>query len=283
MTAQDVPSVAGLQRRAFTDLDRRMRPVADEPSGGPVEAWVAEARIHHLIGTDPGGAWVFESDGALRGAALALMREGLWGLSLLVVAPEHQSAGIGRALLAATLAYGADATGGLIVASADHRALGAYFRAGFDLRPIMDSSGIVKRRPPAEPAVRAVRWPEDRGLIDEAGRFVRGASHAPDVPSWLKIGARIYVHDDAGFAVCRGGDVKAVAARDPEVAAAVLRAALRDVPAGLGARVDYVTSGQDWAVRTLLDAGLQLEPSGAIMARGKAGPLAPYLPSGAYL
>ena len=36
-------------------------------------------------------------------------------------------------------------------------------------------------------------------------------------------------------------------------------------------------------METVLDAGLALRPSGAIMARGAIGPLAPYLPSGAYL
>ena len=64
-------------------------------------------RIRRLIATDPGGAWVAETpDGALAGAALALVREGLWGLSLLVVDPGRQSAGVGRALLDRALAYG---------------------------------------------------------------------------------------------------------------------------------------------------------------------------------
>ena len=283
MTPQDVPAVAGVQRRAFLDLDRRLRPGAGEPAEGPVDAWVVEARIHHLIGTDPGGAWVVEEGGEIRGAALALVREGLWGLSLLVVAPEHQSAGVGRALFDAALAYGADAPGRLLVASADHRALRAYSRAGFDLRPMVDSAGPVKRRPAAEATVREARWPEDLPLIDSVGRFVRGASHAPDVPAWQKIGARIYVHEDGGFAVRRGGDLKVVGAVDPDVAAATLRAALHDVPAGMTARVEFITSGQDWAVQTILEAGLDLAPSGAVMARGETGPLAPYLPSGSYL
>ena len=41
-----------------------------------------------------------ERDGAVAGAALALLREGLWGLSLLVVDPDAQCAGAGRELLA---------------------------------------------------------------------------------------------------------------------------------------------------------------------------------------
>ena len=284
MSVDDVPAVVDLQYRTFTDLDRRMRPGHDEPAGGgPADAWRAEARVRHLIATDPGGAWVAEEEGEVRAAALALVREGIWGLSLLVVSPAHQSGGLGRSLLENTLAYGADAAGGLIIASEDARAIRAYSRAGFDLRPVMDARGRVVRRPPAEPGVRAPRWPDDLDLIDAVGRFVRGAGHGPDVPAWLEIGARVYVHDDGGFAVRAGGETKIVAAREPEVAAALLRQVLHDVPEGVAADVSFLAAGQQWAVETVLEAGLSLVPSGAIMARGEVGPLAPYLPSGAYL
>ena len=284
MTVDDVPAVAHVQWRTFTDLDRRMRPGAGEAaSPEPADFWRAEARIRHLIATDAGGAWVAEADGEVRGAALALVREGIWGLSLLVVSPAHQSGGLGRSLFENTLAYGADAAGGLIVASEDARAIRAYSRAGFDLRPVMDARGHVTRHPEAEPGVRAARWPEDRDLIDAVGRFVRGAGHGPEVPSWLEIGARAYVHDDGGFAVARGGETKVVAAREPGVAAALLRQVLHDAPPGADADVSFIAAGQEWAVGTVLEAGLSLCPSGAIMARGEVGPLAPYLPSGAYL
>ena len=36
-------------------------------------------------------------------------------------------------------------------------------------------------------------------------------------------------------------------------------------------------------VGAVLDAGLSLNPEGPIFVRGEVGPLAPYLPSGAYL
>ena len=65
-------------------------------------------RFRRLLDADPGGAWVAERDGALAGAALALLREGLWGLSLLVVDPPAQGAGAGRELLRAGV--GATAT-----------------------------------------------------------------------------------------------------------------------------------------------------------------------------
>ena len=66
----------------------------------------ARLRIEHLLATDPGGCWVGENDGEITGAAIALLREGVWGLSLLVVDPARQSAGLGRELLARASAYG---------------------------------------------------------------------------------------------------------------------------------------------------------------------------------
>jgi len=65
------------------------------------------ARIAHLQRTDPGGAWVAEAGALLTGAALALVREGVWGLSLLIVHPDAQSNGTGSALLRAALDHGA--------------------------------------------------------------------------------------------------------------------------------------------------------------------------------
>jgi hypothetical protein len=47
--------------------------------------------------------------------------------------------------------------------------------------------------------------------------------------------------------------------------------------------VDFLTAGQDWAIRACLDAGLALSPDGPLFAGGDVGPLRPYIPSGAYL
>ena len=47
--------------------------------------------------------------------------------------------------------------------------------------------------------------------------------------------------------------------------------------------IDFITQGNDWAVALALDAGLSLTPDGPTFVRGELGPLAPYLPSGAYL
>jgi GNAT superfamily N-acetyltransferase len=102
MSSEDVVAVHELSVAAFEDLGRRLH----EDPHPPPELESSLVRINHLIDTDPSGAWVAEDDGRVVGAALALVREGLWGLSLLVVDPARQSEGIGRALLARSLEHG---------------------------------------------------------------------------------------------------------------------------------------------------------------------------------
>ena len=90
------------------------------------------------------------------------MREGVWGLSLLVVAPDAQSSGVGRELLARARDYGDDARGWIVLASRDPRALRSYARLG--LRP---APGAGRARPPAprharHPRCAAARSPTCR-------------------------------------------------------------------------------------------------------------------------
>ncbi len=59
----------------------------------------ARLRVGHLHDQDPEGAWVAELDGEIVGVALALVREGIWGLSLFGVKPGLQGQGIGGRLL----------------------------------------------------------------------------------------------------------------------------------------------------------------------------------------
>ncbi len=264
---------------AFSDLERRFgMPVSPPAPPGP-----GLLRVRHCVATDPGGAWVADDDGRVVGASLGIVREGIWGLSLLVVRPTHQSAGAGSELLRAALDHGAGARGGIILSSEDARAIRAYGRAGFDLRPVVDASGVVKRRP-AEPAgVRAGRWPDDRPLIDAVSRHVRTAAHGDDIGALLALGSQLFVHDGGGFALHREGDTKLLAAADPAVARALLEAVLRAAPDDRSCRHDFIAEGHDWAVSALLEAGLDLRPAGAIFVRGEVGPMRPYLPSGAYL
>jgi GNAT superfamily N-acetyltransferase len=242
-------------------------------------------RIAHLIETDPGGAWVAErADGRVAGIALALLREGIWGLSLFAVAEDVQGRGVGRRLLEASYGHGAGAGGHLILSSENPAAMRRYSRLGLAIRPAVAAAGIpgLARMPGA--ASRVHDAGEDGiALADAIGRRVRGAGHGRDLPVALRSGARLLTFEDRAFALLREGSVMLVAGLDEEAASTVLWGAFHAAGPGATIGVDFITAGQDWAVRTCLDAGLALSPDGPLFTGGRLGPMAPYLPSGAYL
>ena len=273
----DVAAADEIGVAAFADLDRRR----GRPPPPPPDPAVSRLRIRHLLETDPGGAWVaVDADDRPVGAALALVRDGVWGLSLLVVRPDAQSAGAGGALLRAALAYGRDARGGIILASTDTRALRAYHRAGFTMHP----SAVAEGRPAGMAEDRAV-VPFDPGrdaaMAAAVGRAVRGAAHGPDLDALRAAGCELLAYPGRGFAAHRAGGLKLLAAADEGAASALLRTVLARAP--VAAEVSWLTGAQRWAVDVALEAGLALDVWGAVFLRGDVGPFAPYLPSGAYL
>ena len=278
MRTDDARAVHDVSVVTFQDLEARFH----QPPSPPPPSAVPLTRYEHLIETDSGGAWVAEEDGEIIGAALAIDREGVWGLSLLVVLPGHQSSGIGRALFERAREY-ADGgrRGEMILASPDHRALRAYARAGFALHPCMDARG----RPKVGEPPPGVRDGDDRDLplTEAVDRAVRGTVHGSDIAAFLRAGRRLLVVPERGYAVLGPDSIHLLAALDEEAARDLLLAGLAAVPPDKDYRVEWITSAQQWAVRPVLDAGLVLKPGGAIFVRGELGPLTPYLPSGAYL
>lgn len=262
----------------FADLNRRLH----EPPSPPPQLMPAIVRIQQLFERDPGGAWVAEDDGRMVGAALALDREGVWGLSLLVVLPQHQSQGVGRALLERSLEYaGGGERGAIILASPDPRALRAYARAGFEAHPCFYASGHAR----AVAAPASVREGDERDIpfTEEVDRAVRGAAHGSDIAAFLRAHRRLFVLPGRGYAVLGGNGVNLLAALDEEAARDLLLAALAAAPTDQEVHVEWITAAQQWAVPVVLEAGLRLKPGGAVFVRGDVGPFSPYLPSGAYL
>lgn len=263
---------------AFGDLRRRR--------GAPPEPWppveTGRLRFDHFLKTDPGGAWVaVDGHGTVVGAALALVREGLWGLSLLVVRPDAQSGGVGRRLLEQAWAYGEGTRGAVILASPDARALRAYARLGLTLHPTVTAKGRVPRlSPPGE--VRP-GGPDDWAFVASVDRKVRGAAREPDMAALTSVPNEFLVLPDGGYVVVRDGEVRLLAATDTDAATLLLRAAF----AAAGDRevtVEWITGEQSWAVEPCLDAGLTLDlNAGAVFVGGDVGPFTPYLPNGAYL
>jgi GNAT superfamily N-acetyltransferase len=277
LEASDIDAVLDVMVEAFADLNRRFGEPPEPP--GPVAA--GRLRMARLLAADPGGAWVAERDGRVVGCSLGLIREGLWGLSLLVVSPDAQSSGVGRELLARAWEYGRGARGWIVLASRDPRALRSYARLGLDMHPAVAARGRP-RRVVSPPDVRPGTL-EDLPLTVDVDRAVRGAAHGDDLVALLESGGDLLVLPERGYAVVRDGAVRLLAARDEDGAATLLRACLA-AAGGREASVEYITSAQGWAVAPCLDAGLELRMDiGAVFLAGDVGPFAPYVPSGAYL
>jgi GNAT superfamily N-acetyltransferase len=277
MTEDDVPAAREVTVAAFEDLGRRFH----EPPPPPADPAGAYVRLRRILATDPGGAWVAEDGDGLAGVALALVRERVWGLSLLVVRPDLQSAGIGSELLARALAYGDGAAGWVILASPDPRALRAYARAGFALHPTLTAAGA----PHGSVGCASVRpfEPDDHELAAAVDRAVRGAPHGADLDALAEGGCELLVLPERGYAAHRDGEVKTIAAFDDEAAAALLRSVLARVPPGGRAEVEWIGGAQQWAIDVAIAARLELSLGGAVALRGEVGSFRPYLPGGAYL
>ncbi len=242
-------------------------------------------RFRRLAPTDPGGCWGAEGDdGRILGTALSCVRDGIWVLAFLAVHPDVQAQGIGRQLLDATLAH-ADEQGtraGMIAASTDPKAMRRYARAGFDLRPCVAAGGILDRS--KLPGGLRSRETDDLSLVSEIGREVRGGGYDPeDFASYRNAGWVALRCGDDGIALAHDGRVSMLVARDESTAVDLLWAGLATAHPGGNADVDFITAGQDWAIQTLLEAGLALSPDGPVFTRGALGPLRPWLPAGAFL
>jgi len=232
-------------------------------------------RFARYLELDPGGQWVAEVDGEVVGTANAIMREGLWGLGLFAVAAEHQGRGVGRMLLDAALAYGEGSRGGWIMSSEDPKALRRYALAGFDLRPCVAASGMLRTDLPAV----EVDESGDLRATESISRAVRGAAHGDDLAG---VPGRLLTLP-GGFAIHDEGSIRVLAALDDDTATRLLRACFAQAPRGATVQVDLLTAGQDWAIRPCLEAGLALSPGGAVFTRGDVGPMRPYVPTGSWL
>jgi GNAT superfamily N-acetyltransferase len=276
MRVDDADAAHALAELTFEELSRSQNQLP-EPAR---PAAAARPRYADLVRSDPGGAWVAERDGALIGCAMAIMREGVWGLSLLVVHPEHQSAGLGRELLTRAHAYAAGARGRIILASPDPRALRAYARLGLTGHPCFWATGVPHGV--AEPEGVREGTVDDLPFVEAVDRHVRGAAHGADMLTFFAMGATLLIAEGRGYAVTRNGAPRLLAALDEAGAQDVLRGVLSRATGSVA--VEMISARQAWAVPVCLDAGLDLRvDTGAIFLDGDVGPFAPYLPSGAFL
>src|SRR5690349_8597363 len=195
MTLQDTRAALDLMVEAFEDYDRRR---GREPEPPPPDPAAAEKRFVAFVEHDPEGSWVAEDEQGLAGCALATKREGVWGLSLLVVRPGVQSSGIGSALLRHAHDYAHDAVGRIILASSDPRAVRSYARLGLDLHPLYRGTG-TPRGVTMPPQLRD-GGPGDVAMTEAVDRFARGGARRSSIQTLLDMGQRMLVLPDRGYA-----------------------------------------------------------------------------------
>lgn len=235
-------------------------------------------RLAHFLDTDLHGCWIAEVDGRSVGLAVALRRDLLWVLSSYAVRPDFQGTGVGVALLDAALNYGAGCLRGMILSTANPRAVRRYRRAGFSISPTMELRGVVNRS--ALPVVDGIRpgSPGDLDLVDSIDRRVRGATHRPD-HAVISTHADLLVCDlltGSGYAYVDGPRIALLAATNRNVAQRLLWSALARTAGE--ALVRSLTADQDWALDVGLAAGLEVQQD-AYLALRHMRPPAPYIPS----
>jgi predicted N-acetyltransferase YhbS len=244
-------------------------------------------RMRHALRHDPGGAFVADRDGEIVGVSLATRRGPLWFLSLLAVATDVQSQGVGRRLLDAACAT-LDGVG-MLCASSDPKALRRYRRAGFDLIPAYEAEGVVDRAllpsTGGSNGVRAASYDHDRDFVEEIAVLQRGAPYGPDLDFFAEGGNSLFVADTSrgrGFVVTAPHGASMLGATTPEAAAALLWTAIAEATKPID--VLWISREQQWAIDVALDARLSVKPGGSLCVQQREphrlGPMAPYLPSG---
>ncbi len=245
-------------------------------------------RTRHFLGTDPNGSWVAEEGHVIVGMSQSFVREDYWMLSQLGTVPGRQGRGVGKELLRLALSHGDPLSRGTIQCSRDPKAMALYTGFGFTLHPVVTAWGAMRpgavQRPPE---VRRYE-PDEVGkaeldVVTAIDRKVRGSARSVDIVAMLaQPGSRLLLHEDQGYAVAKDDRIVTLGANEEESAARVLRAMLAEAPAGETIEINWLTSAQQWAVREVVAAGIDLQPFGPVMVRGMDGPPSPYIPSGGF-
>jgi GNAT superfamily N-acetyltransferase len=286
MTEADVPSaVAAFDRGLLAMLARHGLPT----TGSSLQDERRRlGRTRHFLGTDPDGSWVAEEDGTVIGMSQSFVREDYWMLSQLGTVPGRQGHGVGRQLLSLALSHGDPHSPGTIQCSRDPKAMALYTSFGFVLHPVVAAWGVLRPGAVERPA-EVVRYEPDQvterelDIVTAIDRKVRGSARTVDVISMLtQPGSRLLLHDDQGYAVAADDRVITLGARHEESATLVLRAMLAEAEAGEPVEINWLTAAQQWAIRVVVQAGVELRPYGPVMVRGMDGPPSPYIPSGGY-
>ncbi len=286
MTEADVPAaVAAFDNGMLAMLARHSLPVT---RNSIQDERRRQDRTRHFLRTDPDGSWVAEDGGTVVGMSQSFVREGYWMLSQLGTLPGRQGRGVGRELLRRALSYGDERSPGTIQCSRDPKAMALYSSFGFVLHPVVAAWGAMRPGAIQRPT-EVLRYEPDQvterelQLVTAIDRDVRGSGRAIDIVAMLtQPGTRLLLHADQGYAVAMDDRIVTLGARDEASATLVLKAMLAESPTGEMIVVNWLTSAQQWAIRVIVEAGIELQPYGPVMVRGMDGPPSPYIPSGGF-
>jgi ribosomal protein S18 acetylase RimI-like enzyme len=286
MTEADVPAaVAAFDTGILAMLARHALPVT---RNSIKDERRRQDRTRHFLGTDPGGSWVAEDGGTVVGMSQSFVREGYWMLSQLGTVPGLQGRGVGRELLRRALSHGDPHGPGTIQCSRDPKAMALYTSFGFVLHPVVAAWGAMRPGSVEWPGEVTRYEPEqvterELQVVTTIDRKVRGSARTVDIVAMLtQPGTRLLLHADQGYAVTMDDRVVTLGARQEESATLVLKAMLAESPTGETIEINWLTSAQQWAIRVVVEAGIELLPFGPVMVRGMDGPPSPYIPSGGF-
>jgi GNAT superfamily N-acetyltransferase len=286
MTEVDVPAaVAAFDSGFIAMLARYSLPVT---GNSIADERRRHDRTRHFLGTDPDGSWVAEDDGIVIGMSQSFVREDYWMLSQIGMLPGRQGHGVGSELLRLALTHGDPHSPGTIQCSRDPIAMALYTNHGFVLHPVVAAWGAM-RPGAAERPTEVVRYEPDQvterelEVVAAIDRKVRSSARTVDIVSMLsQLGNRLLLHADQGYAVAADDRIVTLGARHEASATLVLKTMLAEAPPGETIEINWLTSAQQWAIRAVVDAGIELQPYGPVMVRGMDGPPCPYIPSGGY-
>ena len=287
---RDVPAMSAVIAAAQNDLharhgyqDQHMDPDA------------AITSIGFLVRSQPAGCFVAEDGGVLAGIGCAWVLGAFWYLADLFVEPACQGQGVGRELLARTLAYrpdGPPANRALITFAYNRVSTSLYAKHGmYPREPLYvmscDSARITSvQRAPAEPPVELTAAGGDAipafRRIDEAVLgYTRDEHHA----FWRSMpGMRCEAlrHDGriAGYAyVWENGRVGPLAVEDPALLEPFLEAVVR-IAAARGEPVTLMAPGANArAMDVAMRYGFRIELPLVVLATEPFGRWEAYLPS----
>jgi GNAT superfamily N-acetyltransferase len=157
-TPDDSPAVFDVFRRSVIDLGERLR-VETLAGGSDPETlrnlWTKRRPLFEHLAATASHWWVAEGDEGITGYARSTLRDGIHELTEFFVAPGHQSAGVGRELLARAFPAGVGHRR-LIIATPDTRALARYLKLGLVARGVVRSFERPARALASPPGLEAI-------------------------------------------------------------------------------------------------------------------------------